>query len=88
MQSEHSESEQSKQSVQARKRWLGRIPKELGILLIFAALLVLGYYGRSLTRQIGSPDRCWELQEVDGQLYKSNPCTGQFLLLGDAPSHN
>jgi len=52
---------------------------------VFAALIVFGYFARDFTRQLGPPDRCWELQEVDGKLYKANPCTGQFLLLGDAP---
>lgn len=80
------QSENSSQAPQ-RKHWLSHIPKELSLLLVFAALLVLGYFGRDFTKQLGAPERCWELKEVDGQLYKSNPCTGQFLLLGDAPSH-
>lgn len=70
---------------QQRRPWLSYVPKELGLFLAFAVLIVLGYFGRDFTKQLGPPERCWELKEVDGKLYKANPCTGQFLLLGDAP---
>ena len=61
------------------------IPKEFVLLLVFAALVAAGYFGPYFVKQLGPPERCWEVQEVDGKLYKANPCTGQFLLLGDAP---
>jgi hypothetical protein len=65
--------------------WFSRVPKGLVVLLVFAAIVALGYFGRDFIKQLGPPERCWELQEVEGKLYKVNPCTGQFLLLGDAP---
>lgn len=64
------------------------MPPQLRTLLIalgVAALLALGYFGQGYVKLLGPPQKCWEIQEIDGQLYKVNPCTGQFVLLGDAP---
>ena len=57
----------------------------LGAMAVFALLVMAGYFARDYFKRLGPPDRCWEIKEVDGHLYKINPCTGQFLLLGDAP---
>ena len=59
--------------------------KPLLIALGVAALLVLGYFGQGYVKLLGPPEKCWELQEIDGQLYKVNPCTGRFVLIGDLP---
>lgn len=59
--------------------------KYVALLLAIAALVVLGYLAQPYLKLLGPPERCWELQELDGKLYKVNPCTGQFRLLGDAP---
>jgi len=59
--------------------------KALVIIAAFVALVMLGYFGRDYVKLLGPPEKCWEIKEVDGQLYKLNPCTGQFVLLGDAP---
>jgi hypothetical protein len=52
---------------------------------VFALLLVAGYFARDVIKWLGPPEHCWEIREMDGRLYKLNPCTGSFLLLGDAP---
>ena len=59
--------------------------KAAAALVGIAALMALGYFGRSYMKLLGPPEKCWEIQEVDGDLYKANPCTGQFVLLGPAP---
>ena len=53
------------------------------MLLLVAALIAIGYVGNRALRHMGPPERCWEYQERDGKLYKINPCTGQFQLIGD-----
>jgi hypothetical protein len=59
--------------------------KALAIGLAFVALVMLGYFGRDYVKLLGPPEKCWEIKEVEGRLYKVNPCTGQFVLIGDAP---
>lgn len=54
----------------------------LGIAIV-AALWAVGYYGQYALKFLGPPQRCWEYKEIDGKLYKVNPCTGQFQLVGD-----
>ena len=61
------------------------VVKALAIILAFVALVVLGYFGRDYVKLLGPPEKCWEIKEIEGQLYKVNPCTGQFVLIGDAP---
>jgi hypothetical protein len=56
-----------------------------GAASVVAALWILGYYGQYALKFLGPPQRCWEYKEVEGKLYKVNPCTGQFQLIGDAP---
>jgi len=58
----------------------------VGAMAVFVLLVMAGYFARDYFKRLGPPDRCWEIKEVDGHLYKINPCTGQFLLLGDAPA--
>ena len=60
--------------------------KPLLIFLAFVALVALGYFGRDYVKLLGPPEKCWEIKEIDGDLYKTNPCTGQFRLLGPAPA--
>jgi len=54
---------------------------------LFAALVASGFFARDVFKRLGPPERCWEIREMEGRLYKVNPCTGQFLLLGDAAEH-
>ena len=35
---------------------------------------------------MSEPQCCWEYKEMEGKLYKVNPCTGQFQLVGDVPT--
>ena len=60
-------------------------PKALLVFLVIVGVAALGYYGRGYLKLLGPPEKCWEIKEMDGQLYKVNPCTGRFLLLGDVP---
>ena len=69
----------------ARRRSAFHIPKPVWVLVLFAALAVAAYFGQKLVKLLGPPERCWELKDEDGKIYKLNPCTGQFRLLGDAP---
>lgn len=57
----------------------------MGAIAVFALLVVAGYLAKDFFKRMGAPERCWKVKEVDGHLYKINPCTGQFLLLGDVP---
>ena len=63
-----------------RRPWF----KVLLTVLAVVALVVLAYFGRDYVKLLGPPEKCWEIKEVDGDLYKVNPCTGQFRLLGPA----
>ncbi|MEI8163653.1 MAG: hypothetical protein WCI19_11005 [Betaproteobacteria bacterium] len=60
-------------------RWRG----PWGVMALVALLVFAGYFARDYFKRLGPPDRCWEIREMEGRLYKMNPCTGQFLLLGD-----
>jgi hypothetical protein len=64
----------------------GHWRKAVGAIVVFALLVVAGYFAPDYFKRLGPADRCWEIEEVDGHLYKTNPCTGRFILLGDAPS--
>lgn len=57
-----------------------RIGAVLGLL---AALIAFGYLMQGPIKRMGPAERCWENREIDGKLYRFNPCTGQFRLLGD-----
>jgi hypothetical protein len=63
----------------------GRWRRPLAAIAVFVLLLVAGYFASPYFKLLGPPERCWEIKEVDGYLYKTNPCTGQFKLLGEAP---
>ena len=60
---------------------LVRIAALLGLLV---ALIAFGYLMQGPIKRLGPPGRCWENREIDGKLYRFNPCTGQFKLIGDA----
>ena len=60
------------------------IVRQVAVLALLAALGAIGYVGHHALRHLGPPERCWEYQEKDGRIYKVNPCTGQFQLIGDA----
>jgi len=55
-----------------------------GVVSIVAILLVLTRHGQYYLKFLGPPQNCWEYKEMEGRLYKVNPCTGQFQLVGDA----
>lgn len=59
---------------------LQRIAAVLGLL---AALIAFGVVMQGPIKRLGPAERCWENREIDGKLYRYNPCTGQFKLLGD-----
>jgi hypothetical protein len=69
-----------------RGGWRGDLLRIAGALAVVAILLVLAYYGQYYLKFLGPPQRCWEYKEIEGMLYKVNPCTGQFQLVGDAPA--
>ena len=66
-----------------REHWKRPVIRQVAILALVAALGAIGYVGHHALKLMGPPERCWEYQEVEGKLYKVNPCTGQFLLMGD-----
>ena len=68
-----------------RGDWRGDLLRIAGVVSVVAILLVLTYYGQYFLKFLGPPQNCWEYKEVEGKLYKVNPCTGQFQLVGDAP---
>ncbi len=53
------------------------------VLSLLAALIAFGYFLQGPIKRLGPPQRCWENREIDGKLFKFNPCTGQFKLIGD-----
>ena len=59
------------------------IVRQAAVLVLLAALGAIGYVGHRALRHLGPPERCWEYQEKDGRIYKVNPCTGQFQLVGE-----
>jgi len=63
----------------------GHWRRSVGVIVVFALLVTAGYFAKDFFKRMGPPERCWEIREVDGHLYKINPCTGQFLLLGNVP---
>jgi hypothetical protein len=68
-----------------RATWRGDLMRIVGVVSITAILLVLAWYGQYYLKFLGPPQNCWEYKEMEGKLYKVNPCTGQFQLVGDAP---
>lgn len=69
-----------------RGDWRGDLLRIAGVASVVVILLVLTYYGQNFLKFLGPPQNCWEYKEVEGKLYKVNPCTGQFQLVGDAPA--
>ncbi len=59
------------------------VVRQVAVLVLIAALVAIAYVGNRALRHMGPPERCWEYEERDGKLYKVNPCTGQFQLIGD-----
>lgn len=77
---DHDESAPPKPRPGGWKRDIARLAIGLGIV---AGLWLVGYYGQTALKFLGPPQKCWEYKEIDGKLYKVNPCTGQFQLMGD-----
>jgi hypothetical protein len=50
---------------------------------LLAALIAFGYFMQGPIKRMGPAGKCWENREIDGKLYRYNPCTGQFRLIGD-----
>ena len=71
------------QAEKKREHWRRAAARHFAVVLLLAALVAIGYVGHQALKHMGPPERCWEYQERDGKLYKVNPCTGQFLLVGD-----
>ena len=67
----------------ALDHWTTHLYRQLAVLALLAALVALGYFGQDALKLLGPPQRCWEYKEIEGKLYKVNPCTGQFQLVGD-----
>ena len=65
------------------RHWRTDLIRFVGVIALMAALMALGYFLLGPLKQLGPPQRCWENREIDGKLYKFNPCTGQFKLIGD-----
>ena len=72
----------SQEPAQEKRRSV--VHKYLASIAATAIIIVLGYLAQPYVKLLGPPERCWEIREVEGRLYKVNPCTGQFRLLGDA----
>ena len=51
--------------------------------MALVSLIVLAWLAQPYLKLLGPPERCWETREIDGRLYKANPCTGQFKLIGE-----
>ena len=81
----HRKQGQTPPAAPPRATWRTDLLRGGGVIALVAALLVLSWYGQYYLRFLGPPQRCWEYKEVEGKLYKVNPCTGQFLLVGDVP---
>ena len=69
-----------------RVTWRTDLVRIGGALLLVALLLGLAWVGKDALKYLGPPQRCWEYREIEGKLYKVNPCTGQFQLVGDVPA--
>ena len=67
----------------AATHWRADLLRIVGVLALVGALMALGYFLQGPLKQLGPPQRCWENREIDGKLYRFNPCTGQFKLIGD-----
>jgi hypothetical protein len=65
-----------------REHWI----RTAATIAVFALLVAVGYFAKDYLKLLGPPERCWEIKEIDGHLYKMNPCIGRFILLGDAPT--
>lgn len=67
-----------------RATWRGDLMRIAGVVSIVVILFVLTWYGQYYLKFLGPPQNCWEYKEMEGKLYKVNPCTGQFQLVSDA----
>lgn len=64
-------------------QWRTDLLRIAAVLGLLAALIAFGYFMQGPIKRLGPAERCWENREIDGKLYRYNPCTGQFKLLGD-----
>ena len=70
-------------AVDPPEHWRRHVIRQVGILLLLAALVGLGYLLQDAWKLLGPPERCWEFREIDGKLYRVNPCNGRIQLIGD-----
>lgn len=80
---EKPDAEESPPPEPAAGGWKRDIARLVIGLAIVAGLWLVGYYGQTALKYLGPAQKCWEYKEIDGKLYKVNPCTGQFQLMGD-----
>ncbi len=67
----------------ARPAWQVDLLRAALVLAVLALLILFGWWLAGASKLMGDPRQCWENREVDGRLYKMNPCTGQWRLIGD-----
>ena len=79
----HEDSEVQPPEAPTGSHWRVDLARIVAVLLLLAALIAFGYFLQGPIKRLGPPERCWENREIDGKLYKFNPCTGQFKLIGD-----
>ena len=72
----------------AVEHWHRHVTRQVLILLLLAGLIGLAYWLQDAWKLLGPAQRCWEFKEIDGKLYRVNPCTGQFQFIGDAVAPN
>lgn len=66
-----------------RPAWQVDLLRAALVLAVLALLILFGWWLSGASKLMGDPRQCWENREVDGRLYKMNPCTGQWRLIGD-----
>lgn len=66
------------------EHWRRPVARQILALLLLAGLVGLAYWLQDAWKLLGPAQRCWEFKEIDGKLYRVNPCTGQFQFIGDA----
>ena len=66
-----------------RPAWQVDLLRAALVLAVLALLILFGWWLAGASKLMGDPRQCWENREVDGRLYKMNPCTGQWRLIGD-----
>lgn len=66
------------------EHWRRPVARQILVLLLLAGLIGLAYWLQDAWKLLGPAQRCWEFKEIDGKLYRVNPCTGQFQFIDDA----